>query len=442
MKHKWHTVFAFWLTAPLLWAQAAPVAHPLSLQEAIQKALQANLSVKVAGTQIDEAAGTRQRRLSALLPHVTGAQVTSYQNRNLRAFGLSLPIIPEVIGPFSNYDWRVFGSQTLIDRQAYHSLKASDFQQDATKLSYQDTRDLVIRQTAGLYLDAESAQAEVDAAESRVTTSKTLLKLAQDQHDSGVATGVDVVRARVQLQRDEQNLLVARDSYDTSILALQRFVGIEPGEPMTLADRLAFHPADIPNVAEALQSALQSRPDYRALFAQKESLVEQQKASRARYLPRLGVDGNYGALGRSYGDMPGIGLIEGTATITIFDRDRKGEAEEITSRVNRVDAQIADLRRGVQQELRKAILDLQSAKQQVSVTQSGVELAQVELGLAQDRFHSGLGDNVEVVIAQSSLQSAQDDHILALARYSDATMALARAMGGTEKNYQSYLGGN
>jgi len=135
-------------------------------------------------------------------------------------------------------------------------------------------------------------------------------------------------------------------------------------------------------------------------------------------------------------------LIEGTATITIFDRDRKGEAEEITSRVNRVDAQIADLRRGVQQELRKAILDLQSAKQQVSVTQSGVELAQVELGLAQDRFHSGLGDNVEVVIAQSSLQSAQDDHILALARYSDATMALARAMGGTEKNYQSYLGGN
>ncbi|MGB8768563.1 MAG: hypothetical protein WCC92_03040 [Candidatus Korobacteraceae bacterium] len=129
MKHRWIAVFALWLTAPLLWSQAAPVAHPLSLQEAIQKALQANLSVKVAGTQIDEAAGTRERRLAALLPHVTGAQVTSFQNRNLRAFGLSLPIIPEVIGPFSNYDWRVFGSQTVIDRQAYHSLKASDLQQ-------------------------------------------------------------------------------------------------------------------------------------------------------------------------------------------------------------------------------------------------------------------------------------------------------------------------
>lgn len=135
-------------------------------------------------------------------------------------------------------------------------------------------------------------------------------------------------------------------------------------------------------------------------------------------------------------------MIEGTATITLFDRDRKGEAEEIASQVNRADAQIADLRRGVEQELRKAILDLESARQQVTVTQSGVELALLELGLSQDRFKSGLGDNVEVVTAQSSLQSAQDDHILAMARYSDATMALARALGATEKNYQSYLRGN
>lgn len=439
MKFRTTILFVLCLLAAPLGAQDAP-AHPVSLPEAIQRSLLANLSVKVANTQVAEAAGTRERRLSTLLPHVTGAQVTSYQNRNLRAFGFSLPEIPEVIGPFSNYDWRVYGSQTVIDRQAWHSLKAADYQQNAVRLSYQDTRDEVIRQTAGLYLAAEAAEAEVEAAESRVTTSKALAKLAQDQHDAGVATGVDVVRARVQLQRDEQNLLVARDSYDTSLLDLQRYMGVDPGEPLTLAEHLSFHGIEIPNIPEAVQTALHSRADYQSLYAQKQSLVEQQKASKARYYPRLGVDGNYGALGRSYGDMPGIGLIEGTATITIFDRDRKGEAEEITARLTRVEAEIADLRRGVEQEIRKSILDLQSARQQVAVTQAGVDLAKTELRLAQDRFRSGLGDNVEVVTAQGSLQSAEDDNITAMARYSDATMALARALGGTEKNYQSYFG--
>jgi len=60
----------------------------------------------------------------------------------------------------------------------------------------------------------------------------------------------------------------------------------------------------------------------------------------------------------------------------------------------------------------------------------------------QDRFQNGLTDNVEVVIAQGSLQAAQDDRILSLARHEDAILALIRAMGATEKIYQSYLGGS
>jgi outer membrane protein TolC len=49
-------------------------------------------------------------------------------------------------------------------------------------------------------------------------------------------------------------------------------------------------------------------------------------------------------------------------------------------------------------------------------------------------------DNIEVVTAQSSLASAQDDRIVALARHADARMALARALGATEQNFESYLG--
>lgn len=414
----------------------------LTLEDVITQALKANLGVHVADTQRMEAAGARERASSPLLPRITADHVTSLQNRNLQALGLSMPglPIPAVVGPFSNYDYRVFASQSIIDRQAYHTWKSAERQQEAALLTYQDTRDLVIRQAGGLYFEAQSAQAEAEADEARVTTSEALLKLARDQHSAGLATAVDVVREQVQLQRDQQTLLVARDDYETSILNLERYLGMRPGEPLELAEKLEFHAVELPDMDEAIAVALSRRSDYRSLRSRREALLEQQRASRARYLPKFSVDGNYGALGRSYGTMPGVGLIEGVISIDVFDRDRTGEKKELASQLERIDSQLADLERGIEQDVRKAALDLQSAAQQVRVTQSGLDLAQRELELARDRFKNGLTDNIEVITAQTSLQSAEDDHIAALARHSDATLALARALGATEVNYRKYVG--
>jgi outer membrane protein TolC len=422
--------------------QSVPQTTPrrLTIQDAIALAVKNNLNVLVAGTQVDEAAGTRERRLSALLPHVSGDALANLQNRNLRAFGFSFPGTPLVVGPFSNYDFRVFADQTLVDRRATHSLKASEQQQQAAKLTYQDTRDLVVREAAGLYLDAQSFAAEVQAAESRVETSRALEKLAKDQHQAGLATAVDVLRAQVQLARDRQTVLSSRNSYLTALLNLARFLGLSPGTPIEPADRLEFHRLEVPDLDQALHTSLEARADYRSLRSQRESMVEQQKASRSRYLPTFSVSGNFGALGRNFGEMPATGLIQGTLAVTLFDRDRSGEQKEIASRVQRLSDQLADLARGIEQELRKAALDLETAENQVAVAEAALELAQRELALSEDRFRNGVADNLEVVTAQSSLASAQDDRILALARHADARMALARALGATEKNYQTYLG--
>ncbi len=134
--------------------QAAP--QRLTLKDAIVLALKKNLSVRVAGAQVDELEGTRERRLAPLLPHVSGDALANRQNINLAALGFSgsaIPIpIPSVISAFNHYDFRVAASQSLIDRHAYHSWKASEKQEQAAKLSYQDARDLVIRQAAGFIL--------------------------------------------------------------------------------------------------------------------------------------------------------------------------------------------------------------------------------------------------------------------------------------------------
>lgn len=415
----------------------------LSLQDAIQLGLQANLSVLVAGTRVDEAEGARERSLAAaLLPRVNAQTYANVQNRNLRAFGISVPglPIPNVVGPFSNYDFRIYAQQNVLDLASYRNLKASESALDAGKMDERDARDLIVRAVAGLYLNAQSTAARVDAAQSRVNDSDTLFKLASDKHNAGTATGVDVLRAQVQLANDKQALLVAQNNLKLALLTLARNLGMNLATPLELAEPLRYQALAQNEPDSLLPAALESRADYLSLAKQRESVVEQQRANRARYYPKVSLNGNIGGIGRSIGGVQTTGLIQGEIDFTVFDRDRQGEAEQLASRLKRIDDQIADLRRGVDQDIREATLNLESAREQVDVAQQGQDLAQRELALAQDRFQAGTANNVEVVTAQDELARAQENYIVAVSSHVDAKFALARAMGGTEKNIAQFMG--
>jgi outer membrane protein TolC len=154
----------------------------------------------------------------------------------------------------------------------------------------------------------------------------------------------------------------------------------------------------------------------------------------------LSVNGNFGEIGRSIGSVASTGLVQGQIDFTLFDRDRNGEAQELASRLKRIDDQIADLRRGIEEDLREALLNLDSAAEQVAVAREGQDLARRELEMAQDRFNAGTANNVEVVTAQDELARAEENCILAVSSHVDAKFALARAMGDTEKNIVELMG--
>ncbi|MGD0938396.1 MAG: TolC family protein [Terracidiphilus sp.] len=418
-----------------------PTPVRLTLQDAIQKGLQANLSVLLAGTRVEEAQGTRMRRLSAaLLPRVNAQVYANVQNRDLQAFGISAPGFPKVVGPFSNYDFRVYAQQNVVDQQSYRGLKASERALDAGRMDERDARNLIVRAIAALYLSAQSASARAETAQSRVSDSNTLLKLAKDKHDAGTATGVDVLRAEVQLANDRQGLLIAENQTKQSLIELARNLGMSPATPLELAEPLNYYPLRQPEIDVLVPAALLARADYLSLASQREGLEEQQRANRARSYPKLSLNGNIGEIGRSIGGVQTTGLVRGQIDFTIFDRDRNGEAEELASRVKRIDDQIADLRRGIEEDLREALLNLDSAAEQVAVAREGQELARRELQLAQDRFQQGTANNVEVITAQDELARAEENYILAVSAHVDAKFALARAMGDTEKNIVEFAG--
>lgn len=419
---------------------ATPVQpYRLTLADAIQKGLQANLNVLLADSRIDQSEGTRQRRLAAaLLPRITTESYANLHNLNLRAFGLSYPGAPSMLGPLSNYDFRVYGQQNVLDLTSYRALKASEQAVTSSKLDDQDARDLIVRAVAALYLNAESAAARADAAQSRVNDAEALWKLAKDRHDEGAATGVDVLRAQVQLANERQSLLVNQNQYRQALLELAREIGMSPSAPIELAQSLEYRPMAEQTAETLVNAALLARADYLSLASQRKGLVAQQAANRARSYPKISVNGNYGGIGRSIGSVQGTGTIQGQIDFTIFDRDRNGEALELAAQVKAVDDRIDDLRRGVDQDVRSALLNLDSAQQQVDVARQGQDLARRELEMTRDRFQQGTANNVEVVTAQDELARAQENYILAVSSHVDAKFALARALGDTEKNIADF----
>jgi outer membrane protein TolC len=437
------TLLVLLAMAACVWAQdgTAPPLR-LTLEDAIHHGLQANLGVLVAETRTEEAVATAERRHSLLLPRVHIETPVAVQSRSLAAEGISVPglPLPQVVGPFSTYDARAYADQRIVDLQSLHALRSARQSVAAARSDYQDARDLVIRNVAALYLSAQSQFAQVVAAQSRVDTAQALYKLAADQRDAGVATGIDVLRAQVQLANERQSLVQARNLAKGSLLTLARNIGMSPGTNIELADPLEFHPAQSISVQSVLPQALAARPDFQSLLRQRDALSEQLRASRARFLPTLTASGNYGGIGRNLGSLNATGLAQLSLSVTVFDRDRNGEALEIEARARRIERQMNDARLGVEQEVRQALLDIDSAAEEVTVAAAGLDLAQKEVDLAQLRFSEGVTNNVEVVSAQDALSRAQQNSIVALTHHADARISLARALGNTEASYAEYLG--
>jgi len=431
------SLIAVLVLASTAWAQGTPLR--LSLADAIHRGLQANLGVLVAETRTQEASATAERRQSLLLPRVRIDAPAAVQSRSLVAQGISFPGVPAIVGPFSTYEARAYADQSIVDLPSLHALRSARLSSVAAKSDYQDARDQVIRYVAALYLSAQSQLAQVIAAQSRVDTAEALYKLARDQRDSGVATGIDVLRAQVQLANERQSLVQARNLYKGSLLTLARNLGMSPGTNIELADVLQFHAANSLSVENALPLALGARQDYQSLLRQREALGEQLRASRARFLPKLTASGNYGGIGRTLGSMKATEMAQLSLSFTVFDRDRDGEALEIEARIRRIERQMNDARLGVEQELRQALLNIESAAEEVTVASEGLELAQKEVELAQLRFGQGVTNNVEVISAQDALSRAQQNSIVALTHHADARFSMVRALGNTEASYAEYI---
>lgn len=417
---------------------------PLSLNDALNRGLKYNLGAIESDIRTRTARAERLRSLSDLLPNVNAAITQTAEQVNLRALGIKIPVpsFPVVVGPFGVEDARAFWSQKIFDWNAVQKLRASDRSLKASDYSYKDSRDLVVLAVANAYLQVISDKATVESQQAQVETSRVLYQRAQDQTRAGVAARIDQLRADVELQTLQQRLIAAQNQSDKDALSLARTIGLPPGQEFTLTDSAPYKPLQGVTLEKALQDAYTNRADYLSAQLQVQAAVLSRKAAAAENYPSISSQVDYGDIGPNFANSHGTFTAAASVNIPIFQGTRvRGDKLDADATLQQRRAEMEDLRGRIDQDVRSAFLDLNSAADLVNVAARNKDLAHETLSEAQDRFAAGVTDNIEVVQAQESVSVADQSYISSLYTFNIAKVQLARAMGIAEQAVNTYLGG-
>lgn len=419
----------------------------LTLQDAIQRGLKYNLGLYLTNQGTIQARGARLQALSRLLPNFNVHVAESAQQINLaalgfpgtaaRAFGIST-----IAGPFSVFDARGAVTESL-NLSAYNDYRASVQNLSTATFNYQNARDLVVLVSGGLYMQALAGGARIQAVEAQLATAESLYRQAVDLKNAGITPGIDVLRAQVELQVQQQRLLAARNDFEKEKLQLARAIGLPVGQQIEFAETgMPSAPSPSITFGQALERAFRNRADYKAAESQRRAAELTRKAAVSERLPGLQFNGDYGTLGNTPGNSHGTFLAGASLVIPIFQGGRvKGAIQQADALLAQRNAELDDLRNHIEFDVRSAFLDMNSAAEQVQVARSSVGLAQEQVRQAQDRFSAGVTNNIEVIQAQEALATTNDNYINSVLAHNLAKLSLARALGVSEEATKEFLGG-
>lgn len=417
---------------------------PLSLEEALARALKYNLAQLLGAEGVRSAEGARRMARSRLLPNMAAAFSETLNQVNLKAMGFGgFPGVPTVVGPFSVFDGRLYLSQSILDLEALRTARAADEQVRAAQLSYRSVRERVVFLCGDLYLQAAAGGSRIEAARAQVNTAQTLYDLAVDLKKTGVVPGIEVVRAQVELQAQQQRLIVAQNEFETQKLNLAHAIGLPLGQNFRLTDDLRYAAFAPMTLEEAVARAYRERADYQAALAQVRAAEFARKAAAAQRLPALRATGNYGVNGPAPGVSHGSFSMAASLRIPIFEGGQaQARIVEADAALRQRQAEAEELRARIYYEVRTAFLNLQAADESVKVATGSVALAREQLDQAQDRFRAGVASNIEVVQAQEALAGATEVYISSLYAHGIAKGRLAQVLGVAESSFLQFLRGN
>ncbi|HEV2197745.1 MAG TPA: TolC family protein [Candidatus Acidoferrum sp.] len=425
-------------------AQTLPAAAPgealrLTLDQAVALALKQNPTAQIAILTAAQSEQDKNIARADLLPQANARIADEAQKVNLLAqFGGKTPFpgFPKTLGPYQVFSAGPSVSAPVFDLTLWQRYQEARNAADAGKANSLSTREQVILLTVSQYIGTLRAIANVQASQSRVDLAQALYDQAADLQKEGVGTGIDTLRANVELQNEKQRLLEAQNDRETLLYGLSRLLNLDPRQKVELGDSLNFSDTPQPEVEASIEEALASRQEWKALGSQIKAAANEKKAAQDSRLPNVRFDGTFAYVGTSGNTTLPTYTYTGSVNVPLFTGGRiRAEVVRADLEIQKLDEQRADLRNQIALDVKTALLNLDSARSEVQVANLGVQLSKEEVDQARDRFKAGVANNIEVIQAQDSLSRANDNQIAALYRFNQARADFARSIGQMEKVY-------
>jgi outer membrane protein TolC len=428
----------------------------LSLDDAIRRGLENNLGLREAESQEKSIKGQRDQALQEFLPTITLTGDTGYYQHNLVALGFSpalismfAPLFPGGVIPpgFSTItrdtltEGMVHFDQTLFSGPVISGWRAAGAAQRSAYYAKMTARGQVVQDVATVYLRSIADSSEVDNARANVAEAQLLYNNAHEEHMAGTVANLDELRAKVELQTQQQSLISAQNALDKDLILLKRQIGIDPGQNIALTDAAPYAELADQTLPDLLAIAYQDRQDYQNLQNQVTGFKAIHSAYRSQRWPTLSFNGYYGVQSVTTVGAHGVMMAQGTLSFPIFrEAGLRGGEDASLAQLNAARADLDSLHDQIEEQLRAAQLDVAASKQLVDVARSNVDLATRALSDETDRVKAGVDTNLPLVTAQASLTAAQSSLVESIYQYNVSKLALARAAGVLELQYRQYLG--
>lgn len=398
------------MIALLLAAGLARADDPtLSLAETLRLVIEQNPDRKAAtlGEAI-AAIDARRARLDRFTAQVTadaGATVGTYKAWSQ----------PAVDASGTSWETRATAGLPLYAGGAVNATIASaDASAGIASLDRELTDRSLQRAAYTAYWNIKGTEQQIAAAEEGLSLTRQSLAIIGAKADAGLAAGIDVNRAKVDLYSQEESLLVQQNALYQAEQELLRLLHLS-ADGVTLTDE---PPSPTTERVVLPQDAGSARPE----LARKELEADRAEAgivvARSGALPSLALTGTVGAGRTSAGILGDGGSVElgpdldASVGLTLawnpFDLFRVRDAvAQARLASEQVDAATASEKDSITAEIRQAAATVDQLRQRVPLSDAQVALARDNLQIVQGLYSQGSASILDLFDAQSAFRQAR-----------------------------------
>jgi outer membrane protein TolC len=437
----------------LLSGQAIAQVRTFSAREAVQFALQNSPNVKNAILETEIAKAKVMETTSAGLPQISGSASmlhypevqrfvlentpnTPFYTDKLKpeapvAFGLQLA---------NSFSGTVQATQLIFNGSYLVGLKASKTYQELSSKQLKQTRIGLAEQVMKTYFAILVNQEKTRLLDLNLSRLDSTYKETQALFKNGFVEKIDLDRIEVALN----NLKAEKQKTDRMLTlatyGLKLQMGMAVKDSIQLTGKLSeVNPDSVMPASTTIDYS--RRIEYSTLQTQKALVGLDLKNIKAGYMPSLvglatiGVNSAASKIGNlanfseknRYAPYGFVGL---SLSVPVFDGfQKKFKAQQARLSMQKINNSFKQLENAIDLELNQANINLANAHTNFDIQKRNLRLAEEVVRVSKVKYRQGVGSNLEVTNAESSLKESQTNYYTALYDFIIAKIDLDKAQG-------------